>query len=167
MTKEEIISGIHAAFGASEPPKDIVTTMGGGSEPTHIVSYFTGKIWSEITIKNASDDRYSGDLSSALLFMTDEAFKYFLPAYLLMLLNEIDTADLIVERVFYRLTLPAEGQADRAACEKKFDLFSREQKQLIARFIANQVSTLHYNEEAKKAYFSYWYQFDPERYGRS
>ena len=161
MTKEDLISDIRAAFGFSEPPRDIVTTMGGGSEPTHIVGYFTGKRWSEITIKKAADDRYSGDLSSALLFMTDEAFKYFLPAYLLMLLNEIDTADLIVERVFYRLTLPAEEQADRAACEKKFDLFSIEQKQLIARFIANQVSTLHYNEEAKKAYISYWYQFNP------
>ena len=66
---------------------------------------FRGKHWREITVREIVDGRHREDL----LFMTAEAFAFYLPAYLLACIVDPREADLALDSVVQFLTKP-EGE---------------------------------------------------------
>ena len=82
MTADEIKSQVSTAFGAVERPGNwALRGSNEGSEPYQVEEEFQDKLdWH--TVDASFLDRAPAGLASALSFLSDEAFRYFLPAYL-------------------------------------------------------------------------------------
>lgn len=96
LTEINLISMIRSAWTDATPPlPDNI------SKPTYddegVSDYFTGKSWQG---HNAAQLRR---LSHALTFFTDEAFAYYLPAYMIADIEEPDVSDINVEGILFRL----------------------------------------------------------------
>lgn len=82
MSVDDLIARIHAAFADVEPPPHwCIVESREGSEPGLVERAFAGKTdWRTLPAKfiDGAPDGYG----SALSFFSDEAFRFFLPAYL-------------------------------------------------------------------------------------
>ena len=101
-------------------PTDLKLRIGGafrempypGDE--HIVSHIRGDCWECEKIKNALKGRHWRDLSfesldhlrEALTFMSPEGFRFYLPAFMIILIMDYYRADITSIVVIGRLTLP-------------------------------------------------------------
>jgi hypothetical protein len=102
MTKDELIKTIVTSFSTSKRPGAEKLVSGTSGEAITTKNIFIDKRWNEIN--TADIIRHN----SALGFLTDEAFRYYLPAYMLLLLNKMEEADTLATNVVYHLTLPLE-----------------------------------------------------------
>ena len=102
MTKIEIVKNIKTVFGTNNRPNAVNIVVGSSGEAITTKSIFIGKDWSNV---NKADIVYH---NSALGFLTDSAFRYYLPAYMLLLLEDIAEADILGSAVVRQLTLPLE-----------------------------------------------------------
>jgi hypothetical protein len=87
MTRDEVIATIQEAFAPNEYPGDWCLKRGAeGTEPYLVEKEFKGKTqWDALDAKflNQAPDGFA----SALSFFSDEAFRFYLPAYLIADLN--------------------------------------------------------------------------------
>lgn len=74
-------------------------------ECVDIQQAFAGKHWSELSQETLIRE------SSALAFLTPEAFRFYLPAYLSNVVREFDESDALPESSVYYLTLPVEADS--------------------------------------------------------
>ncbi len=72
-------------------------------EREQIRKFLSGKRWTELSIDEL--DRYIGDASAILSFLTPKAFSYYLPAFLTVSLTDYARADAIVYSTLWRFTL--------------------------------------------------------------
>ncbi|SMC27954.1 hypothetical protein SAMN02745857_03051 [Andreprevotia lacus DSM 23236] len=93
-----------------------------------ITDYFTGKPWT------AHSPEALRQRESALCFFSDEAFCYFLPAYMHAVLLTPERADVIVD-VLQAVLLPPKADLSRPAFARKWQRFSPAQKQVIVLFL--------------------------------
>ena len=109
------------------------------SESPEVRKEFTGKTWREISPGIGKDGvmHYAPD---ALDWLSPEAFRYYLPAYLIVCVEDIKRADVIPEILITRLS-PLKGQADANlsnVAERRFEqisaTFSQNQKNVIGEF---------------------------------
>ena len=96
MSDEALIARIEAAFATVEPPPQwCITESREGDEPELVEGEFAGKTdWRVL----AADfiDRAPDGYGSALCFFSDEAYRFFLPAYLVAhLRGQLKQADVI------------------------------------------------------------------------
>lgn len=102
MDRSSLIQRVHNAFPTANPPAGNRIVKGVSGEATDIKAMLSGKRWNEL----------NGDVlvreNSALGFLTDEAFRYYIPAYLLLLLHDLRAADILASSVIRHLTLPVE-----------------------------------------------------------
>lgn len=96
LTEIELVTMIRSAWENASPPEP-----GNISQPTYddegVADYFAGKSWQGHT---AAPLRR---LSHALTFFTDEAFAYYLAAYMIADIEEPEASDINVEGMLYRL----------------------------------------------------------------
>jgi hypothetical protein len=102
MNKEEIIKEIRSVFRIQPKPVSGNLVLGSSGEAVETKQIFINKDWTEI---NQSDIVQH---NSALGFLSHEAFQYYLPAYMMLLLNDIIEADIVASNVVNQLTLPLE-----------------------------------------------------------
>lgn len=167
-----LIDRIRAHF----PVHPMPIVIGEGAESYGVNSYFSGRTWPKVTIKSISEDGID-DVGAYLTFMTDEAFRYYLPAYMLMPLIEYsDDNSWIIEKTDWHLIAYEDTHnlhwrsPDLTINQEKlvcFDKFLPQQKTDIADYLFHQI---HHrgrdlitgnglNEDASRAFNSYWYQF--------
>lgn len=129
------------------------------SERNAVLEYFIGKSWGDINYKRLNHD-YEMDPSACLSFMSDQAYRYYLPAFLLLCLESYDEADIIVNNVIYSLSPPEDSHSNAM---KKFlsrmSEFTLEQKTSIRSFL-EYIQELHGNDfpknEPASALKKYW-----------
>jgi hypothetical protein len=101
-------------------------------ESESVKAFLIGRHWSSLTYQEIYQN-YSGDGSAILTFLTPDAFKFFYPGFLLISLNEFETADMVgiaALRIFCNATpSTSELNASRIARRLLFDL---EQLEAIA-----------------------------------
>ena len=102
MEKVEIIENIDSVFGTVAVPDASDIVAGSSGEAITVKSIFINKKWPDV---NANDIIYH---NSALGFLSDTAFCYYLPAYMHLLLDDIVEADIVASAVVRQLTLPLE-----------------------------------------------------------
>lgn len=105
------------------------------------------------------------DLDGALSFFSDEAFRFFLPAFLIAdIKEELNFNDPSI-RLCWALTPQAEGQKIAKAwggetmgarARKCFDAFSKEQVHAIVAYLNYKLSKDEYNPTIRQALESYW-----------
>jgi hypothetical protein len=95
-----------------------------------ILEIFNEKNWDELRF---SDIQYREDL---IPFLSTEAFRYFLPAFILFILDDEDGSELLQDAVLQRLT-PPKGTGDRVNkwINNNFDIYSQREKIVIKKFL--------------------------------
>lgn len=102
MTKQIIIDRIKAVFPVTGVPKPEHIVQGSSGEDIEIKAMLAGKQWTALKNEELAYE------NSALSSLTDEAFCYYLPAYMMLLLTDLDTADVLGTRLILHLRLPLE-----------------------------------------------------------
>jgi hypothetical protein len=103
MKKSDLVHRIHEVFSTQTPPAATQIVDSGCDEAAGIRLMLSGKLWTEL-----AHNELCGE-NSALGFLTDQAFRYYLPAYMILLLHDLRAADLLSSSVIRHLTLPVEG----------------------------------------------------------
>lgn len=120
-----------------------------------IADAFRGKHWSEVPFETLL---YHND---ALHFFSPEAFRFYLPAYLLAVLERYEDADILPEMLVGVLTAPDPQDPVYSSFRRKFDGFSAARKAAITAFLEYLLRTHpdEYPDDALlKALQSYWTQ---------
>ena len=72
-------------------------------EREQIRDTFKGKMWQTINFQYL-EENYDGDKASCLNFMTEESFRYYLPAYMLICIHNYQESDVLYDYLFSSLT---------------------------------------------------------------
>jgi len=151
----------------------------------YLVEYFRDRRWDGVDITSLRASR--GDSSSYLGELKHQApdwFRYYLPGYMLMVLQDnVPEDEYQINAVIYALMPPESHASGRkesghecAEAQNSFQgLFSSytfQQKSAIASFVRHQIAHRgHYavtcesdmNEDARRSYNSYWHQFNADQ----
>lgn len=166
MTPEQIKASIRAAFADVErPPRWSITDSNEGDEPESLCQGFAEvPAWDSLT--PAFLDQTPGRYGSALSFFSDEAFRYYLPAYLIA---DLDNSLERVEPVFH-LTSGLDDSAlkrinprrygDRTfgdLARYRFSLFTSEQCAVIGAYLQYRVARGDFGAPSiRSALDNYW-----------
>lgn len=136
----------------NEPFHSEKIANGSSLEHLQVEAFFKGKLWGDINLDGFN--KYIGDPSACLSFMTPEAFKYYLPAYLSISIKDYSVADVIPESTIYKI----EKLTDQEN-QEYLDAFNLDQKKMIAMFLDymyRQHGDDFATDFAQKALSSYW-----------
>jgi hypothetical protein len=124
---------INSAFADGDPPlyDQIVSRhqFRRDIESDNIREFLAGKRWRVLT--RAEFERYKGDMSAILGFLTPEAFRYYLPAFLSVCLTDFDWADVTVDSTLWRFSTCDDPQI-QALRDKRIQALSMEQLDAVA-----------------------------------
>jgi hypothetical protein len=123
MPKEDVIARIEAAFRDTPSPGseyDDIAIVKYWDEG--IVDYFRGTSWRGHNVQALREH------DCALSYFTAKAFRYWLPAFMLVELEHPVEADIIAEGIAFHLT-----ETDRT--DEKLGLFAKDELEAIAAFL--------------------------------
>jgi len=147
----QIDAALEAAFPLEPRPPDkniVYDASGEHDECMQVLADYAGRLWTDVPTD------ILGFNADALHFMTDEAFLYYLPAFIRKYLREREGADLIPQQLISMLT---PGEADPARFHFLETRSSNRQKQFIAALLAHvRDEDPFYRPEAEAALSSYW-----------
>lgn len=129
------------------------------TEPELVNSVFSKQDWKNINFEYLKN-HYQGDKSSCLAFMTYEAFRYYLPSYLLICVDSYIESDVIYNQTIIYLTKSQHSAED---FNKKFEFYDTNKKTSIAEFLLkmdeiHSGNSIPYYPEME-AFLSYWHQY--------
>lgn len=137
MNKDDVLKTIQAAFQDIPYPGDDHIAYRKSipeAEESRVAEFFRGKRWEEITAKTLQED-YRGD-GSCLAFMSDEAFIYYLPAYMVIAIQEYEEADVIADSAVFALSPPKGDIAHlRPWWQERVAGFTKRQREAILLFL--------------------------------
>jgi hypothetical protein len=128
---------VKAAFGGLIYPGDahlVYDNSAAHLECNQVREFFQGKRWQDITL-DALLAGYNGDASACLNFMTPEAFRYYLPAYLFIAIDRFKESDVIPYSVVWKLTAPEHPGPDMDWFLSRVEGLSLEQRRVIIEFL--------------------------------
>jgi len=136
MNKRDIVNLIKRAFDKTPMPSpENVMLMGEGAlgdMPTgdawYVMRSFAGKRWQDLT----ADELRTGH--AALSMMTPEGLRYYLPAYLTMILNDPEAADVEIDKTRWTISPPPFGFGHLEAFETRISLLSLPERIAVAYF---------------------------------
>lgn len=170
MTKQEIIIEIQNAFSETQYPgdKNITSSPYKAQYPDYegnqIDKVFKGKSWNEVSENDLAFQ------NSAMAFFTNDAWRYYLPAYMILIVNDIKKADVIADDLVRYLTVPEEKVGitqeetfkDFERFTERVAEFSLEQGRAILHFLEYLFENHkdHYpDNEPLKPIDQYWFKF--------
>jgi hypothetical protein len=167
VDKARVKEQIRMAFAAVEYPGDwCLRGSNEGDEPFLVVRDFKGKTdWH--TLDLGFIDQSPDGLASALSFFSDEAFHFYLPAYMIADLDDLLERSNPVFHLTHGLDDSSRRErinprrfgertwADHARC--KFAMFAREEAAAIAAYLKFKAETDAFNrEDIEQALRNYW-----------
>ncbi len=108
MTKDDVLKAIEEAFRAAPHPGDehfAGQVSQCPSEYSYVADYFKGKHWKDITLDGLQKD-YPGPHDACLSFMSPEAFRFYLPSYMVIAITEEGSGDTATEAAVNALRPP-------------------------------------------------------------
>lgn len=119
-----LVARIRRAWAGATPPGAASI-----SRPTYddegVSAYFAGKTW------QGHDAATLRRLDFATSVFTDEAFAYYLPAYLIAAIEDPDTLDVVTDNILFALSAPGRGPAVIARLDTQQRLLLREYLALV------------------------------------
>jgi len=147
------------------PGNNITVPFHGDLERAAIDAFFHGKRWQDIGLDDLRNG-YKGDESACLTFMTPQAFRYYLSAYLLFCLEDFREARMsnLLPGTIWWLELDENNRENAALFFDRFDGYNEAQKRDIALFL-KQMSE-HHGEDFAEDYADlalkrYWSRYLP------
>ena len=140
LSKEVVRRRINAAFANARYPGDDnigYDKTGEHLECKQVAEHFRGTTWQNVDLAFLQKYAERADVSATLTFMSPEAFRYYLPAFLLVVAEHFGEVDVLVQTVISSIT-PRRDQSDRTLVEfvrKRLEGFTLEQRQAIRLFL--------------------------------
>lgn len=158
VDRDTLSSNIKRSFDDSKPQwnSQVVEDVPGDLERQEIGKAFQKRRWSAIGIETL---RYHAE---ALFFFTPQAYRYFLPAYLLAVLEDYEASDIISNVLITTLTPPSEDDERFVYFLARFDLLTNSQKRVITgflEFMLQEHGEDFWHGELKSALENYWKDF--------
>ncbi len=149
MSKDELIALIEQAFANTVyPGDDKLINANHCGECAEIAEVFQGKRWASLT-----DVKFLRHYVAALSLLYPEAFRYYLPAYMIAALTDPATADVILDSVEYDLMpRPTEDAVAQDWFFSRARGFSPAQKRAIKAYLEFPVpnDSLEYDPKRKQ-----------------
>lgn len=101
MNADGVRHEIEFAFDKTPSPGQLQSDVSVMEADEGVADYFLGTTWKKHTVEQLRNHR------CALFYFTDRAFRYWLPAFMLAVLEDPDTAELIAEFIDARFKLDA------------------------------------------------------------
>jgi hypothetical protein len=130
--KDEIKGKIMETFAGVEYPGDdnlVYDNSGYHLECNEVKAIFRGKKWQELDLLTLRRNRDS------VFFFTPEAYHFYLPSFLICILDDHDEADAITDTVLYSLTTRGKSDEEKNFVLKRLALFTKEERDVITLFI--------------------------------
>lgn len=108
ISSSVVLEKIASSFEKMPYPGDlniVYDNSGYHLECVEIQNIFANKHWNELTLETLLAQ------NSALAFMTPQAFRFYLPAYLSIVIREFEEADVLIDNTVFDLTLPVEADS--------------------------------------------------------
>ena len=159
MTDSEIlIADIERAFDDTEPPPSfrVVDEVPGDLEREEIADAFRERHWKTLDTETL---RYHAE---AVFFFTPEAFRYYLPSYLLAVLKAYEETDVLPDLLIAALTPPPEDDKRLASFLARVEPLTIPQKRALAAFLEfmqQEHGEDFLREEPRRAIEDYWKSF--------
>ena len=159
--RDALVRQIRSAFSDVEYPGDdgiVPDHVGWDPDVDEVGEAFAGKRWQDVTSEDIASQR------DGLCFMTPEAFRFYLPAYLLACILDYDEADTAFGCAIMLLTEPRPGDRryrawSEAWFQKRVEAMTADQRLAIRRFL-EYVGTEHCGDdplgEIGEALRRYW-----------
>lgn len=131
LNAEELRHEIEAAFAETKYPGDdrlVYDNSGDHLECNEVAAAFRAKEWRELSVDMLRRH------SQSLFFMTPEAYRFYLPAYLIAALLDYDKADTISDSVVFSLIPPSDDR-DAESYRQRMQGFTSAQRQVIRSFL--------------------------------
>ena len=136
MPKAEVAAQIEAAFEDTPSPGNNFEDISATKCDEGIVDYFRGKTWRGHRVEDLRHHE------AAMSFFTDQAFRYWLPAFMLAELDHPAEADIIAEGIASHLT-ESEG------ADARLRHFARDELEAMAAFLsecARRYDDIHFRD---------------------
>ena len=160
IDRYRLIERIKTAFATAPYPGDdniALDPSGEDPESEQIAAHFKKVRWEGVNFVFLQS--YKGDESAALNFMSPDAFRYYLPAFILVSLERFRDSDLVPDAVISALTLPDRGDPLYKYKYDRIKGFSPDQARAIRAFLEYMIKS-HKNDfvsdEPRFALKSYW-----------
>jgi hypothetical protein len=135
MAPSELRTLVERAWEGSVYPGDVNIAYDGEGhnlECIQVADFFRGKRWNDVTLGSLKS--YRGDASACLYFMSVDAFRYYLPAYMLIALDNYAEADVVADTAVNALTPQPLGPLQKFWAERLAG-FSPKQREAIVAFL--------------------------------
>jgi hypothetical protein len=133
-TKDELHHQIVCAFAATNPPQRGELVRGNSLEAAQIRNYLAPRTWQQLGSTELANYDNRADLSALPAFLSDEGFRYYLPALLDFIQRDFDRAGLLVDSVVSAL-----GRSKPVA-------YSVDQREVVAAILLHLLD-VHPNDE--------------------
>lgn len=126
----DVARRIEEAFADVPYPGDDHLVVGWTPEDVEIASFLRGRRWQNLPLEWLARNH------EVVFFMTPEALRFYLPAYLIASLLHYDQAGNIPSSVMFLLELPSADDSDgQGRFQARFEPLSRRQREAIKAFI--------------------------------
>ena len=162
--KKRLRSEILETFSSTAyPGDDKIVPHQDGLDHEGVYEAFNGVDWQKVNWEWLKT-HYSTPTGDPLLFMTPEAYRYYLPAYLLISIDSYDECDVLSDYIIYGLTAQKYEEYTPEDFRERITPLNDEAKSVVAKFLLYMYETYD-NEDALIAYNGYWkkYYTPPER----
>lgn len=148
-TKTTFKTAVQEAFKDTKYPQgESLVQASYGYYGVDVNKFFLNHTWMELT-----DKEFSGAYGMEMYVLTDEAFAYFLPAFLL----NIHTKNIGLQPFIYRWISPPIEPVRTQAFDRRMSLFTLNQCRVILRFIKSFLKEEFYEyEDKEKETIRYW-----------
>lgn len=162
ISKDKLIQLITIAFSEVEfPGNNNLIHSSYGDEPLLVSNHFSGKNdWKKLTPEFL-------DFDGALSFLSDEAFRFYIPAFMIADINESLVYNDPTVRLCWTVTPQSEqekiakvwnGGTVGEIAKANFDKFSKIQVSAIISYLQRRLSQVEYDYIIKQALENYWLQ---------
>ena len=127
---KEVARQIEGAFADVSYPRDIRLTEGSSSDAFETEQFLKNRKWQDLELNELVRNHES------VFFLTPEALRYYIPAFLLSSVLNYKEANPIPDTLIFLLTPPAtEDPASRIRFNARFGQFNKAQRQTIKAFL--------------------------------
>ncbi|RDH86395.1 MAG: hypothetical protein DIZ78_09505 [endosymbiont of Escarpia spicata] len=99
-----------------------------------IMEFFKGKPWEDLSLQSI-DSGYPGEGSACLFFMTDEAARDYLPAYMSISLDDFEEAEFFADAVVRVLTPQIASKEAFVQFVAWAEYFTQAQREVISQYL--------------------------------
>jgi hypothetical protein len=130
MDIEEVVERIETGFGEGKYPGDDHLTQGSSMEDVEVRDFLRGRRWQDLSVGELARNHAS------LFFMTSEAIRYYLPAFLIASVRHYDDSDQIPSSLLFLLNPFAINDSDyQSHFRERFKSLNESEKSAIEAFL--------------------------------